>query len=114
MYEFRWPSVLEAFGAAAKAKAKVTVIYDAVPGATKPGVKNLQAITDAGIGNLVKPRIRGTIMHNKFIVLSKTESQKPSGPARPTSPSKASSGTSMWAMRSRTQPWPSSTATTGT
>jgi phosphatidylserine/phosphatidylglycerophosphate/cardiolipin synthase-like enzyme len=71
MYEFRWPSVLEAFGSAAKAKAKVTVIYDAIPGSTKPGAKNLDAINDAGIGDLVKPRSRGTIMHNKFIVLSR-------------------------------------------
>lgn len=71
VYEFRWPSVLAALGAAAKTKAKVSIIYDAIPGATKPGASNLAAINEAGIAHLVKPRVRGTIMHNKFFVLSK-------------------------------------------
>jgi phosphatidylserine/phosphatidylglycerophosphate/cardiolipin synthase-like enzyme len=71
IYEFRWPSVLEALGAAAATNAKVTVVYDAIPGANKPGAKNLLAIDAAGIGDIVKTRTKGTIMHNKFLVLSK-------------------------------------------
>lgn len=71
MYEFRWPSVLEALGAAAQTGAEVAIIYDAIPGSTKPGVRNLEAITAAGIGDIVTPRTKGTIMHNKFIVLSR-------------------------------------------
>lgn len=71
IYEFQWQPVLKALGAAAATNAKVTVIYDAIPGATKPGQHNLEAINHAGIGDLVKARTRGSIMHNKFLVLSK-------------------------------------------
>jgi phosphatidylserine/phosphatidylglycerophosphate/cardiolipin synthase-like enzyme len=70
VYEFEWPAVLEALGAAAATGAKVSVIYDAIPGARKPKAQNEQAIADAGIGDLVVPRTRGSIMHNKFFVLS--------------------------------------------
>jgi phosphatidylserine/phosphatidylglycerophosphate/cardiolipin synthase-like enzyme len=70
IYEFQWRPVLDALGAAAATNAKVTVIYDAIPGAKKPGQRNLDAINAAGIGALVKPRTRGTIMHDKFLVLS--------------------------------------------
>jgi phosphatidylserine/phosphatidylglycerophosphate/cardiolipin synthase-like enzyme len=70
IYEFQWQPVLKALGAAAATKAKVTVIYDDIPGATKPGQRNRDAIATAGIGDIVKPRTRGTIMHNKFLVLS--------------------------------------------
>jgi phosphatidylserine/phosphatidylglycerophosphate/cardiolipin synthase-like enzyme len=71
MYEFQWQPVLKALGAAAATDAKVTVIYDAIPGAKKPGKRNADAIDEAGIGDLVKARTRGSIMHNKFLVLSK-------------------------------------------
>jgi phosphatidylserine/phosphatidylglycerophosphate/cardiolipin synthase-like enzyme len=70
IYEFQWQPVLKALGAAAATGAHVTVIYDAIPGKTKPGARNLQAIEQAGIGGLVKTRVRGSIMHNKFLVLS--------------------------------------------
>lgn len=69
VYEFRWPSVLAALGASAATGATVSVIYDAIPGG--PGDGNATAIDAAGIGDLVKKRTRGTIMHNKFFVLSK-------------------------------------------
>jgi phosphatidylserine/phosphatidylglycerophosphate/cardiolipin synthase-like enzyme len=70
IYEFQWQPVLEALGAAAATKARVTVIYDAIPGKTKPRAHNEEAIAKAGIGGLVRPRLRGNIMHNKFLVLS--------------------------------------------
>jgi phosphatidylserine/phosphatidylglycerophosphate/cardiolipin synthase-like enzyme len=70
IYEFQWPAVLEALGAAAATGATVTVIYDAIPGKTKPKESNEKAIAAAGIGAVVKPRVRGSIMHNKFLVLS--------------------------------------------
>jgi phosphatidylserine/phosphatidylglycerophosphate/cardiolipin synthase-like enzyme len=70
IYEFQWPAVLEALGAAAATGAQVTVIYDAIPGKSNPKLHNEKAIGHAGIDALVKPRIRGSIMHNKFLVLS--------------------------------------------
>jgi hypothetical protein len=68
IYEFQWPAVLEALGAAAATGAKVTIIYDAIPGG--PKTSNENAIGETGTGALVKPRVRGSIMHNKFLVLS--------------------------------------------
>ena len=70
IYELRLPAVLEALGAAAATGAGVSIIYDAIPGKSKPKLANEKAIADAGIGAIVKPRIRGSIMHNKFLVLS--------------------------------------------
>ena len=71
IYEFQWPTVLDALGAAAQTGAQVSVIYDAIPGANHPKAHNEEAIDRADIEGLVKPRIRGHIMHNKFLVLSR-------------------------------------------
>jgi phosphatidylserine/phosphatidylglycerophosphate/cardiolipin synthase-like enzyme len=71
IYEFQWPPVLEALGAAAQTGAKVCVIYDAIPGESHPKERNEAAISAAHIDTLVRARTRGHIMHNKFLVLSK-------------------------------------------
>lgn len=71
VYEFNWPPVLEALGAASKRKAKVSIVYDAIKGKNGPKAKSVAAIAKAGIGGLCTPRTRGKIMHNKFFVLSK-------------------------------------------
>ena len=73
IYEFQWPSVLDAFKTAAKNKANVRIIYDAVPGATGPKAKNNAAIKTAGLGQRCIPRTKGKLMHNKFIVLLKKD-----------------------------------------
>ena len=73
VYEFNWPDVLQALGQAAHTrKAKVHVLYDAIP-TGGPRKKSLKAIADAGIGDLCTPRTKGKIMHNKFFVLSKND-----------------------------------------
>lgn len=69
IYEFQWEDVLKACGeAAAKRNVQVVIIYDAI--APKTAKKNQDAINAAGIGNLCSERTVGTIMHNKFFVLS--------------------------------------------
>jgi hypothetical protein len=70
IYELQWQPVLAALGAAAATGAHVTVVYDAIPGADNPKQRNEQAIADAGIGGIVRPRTRGNIMHNKFLALT--------------------------------------------
>lgn len=69
MYEFQWPDALNAIKAASGAGADVHVIYDAIPVSTGPLVKNLQAISSAGINQICIPRTKGKLMHNKFFVL---------------------------------------------
>lgn len=71
-YEFEWPSVLEALGAATKRKADVSVLYDGIPNKRRaPLTANEEAIAEAGIGDVCKPRLTGKIMHNKFLVLTR-------------------------------------------
>ncbi|WP_445149936.1 phospholipase D-like domain-containing protein [Baekduia sp. Peel2402] len=71
VYEFNWPSVLEALGAARDRKAKVSVVYDAISSKSGPRAKSATAIKQAGIGDICTPRTQGKIMHNKFFVLMK-------------------------------------------
>jgi phosphatidylserine/phosphatidylglycerophosphate/cardiolipin synthase-like enzyme len=72
-YEFQWPEALQALKAASDAGADVAIIYDAIPSATGPKAKNEKAIQDADIEGLCTPRTNGTIMHNKFLVLTKND-----------------------------------------
>jgi PLD-like domain len=72
VYEFNWHEILDALAAAAHArKAKVQIVYDAIPGDGHPVKHSEVAIGKAGIGDLCIPRSIGKIMHNKFFVLSK-------------------------------------------
>lgn len=70
IYEMKWPAVLEAFKAASDAVADVKIIYHAVDDETGPD--NEIKINEAGIGNLCIPRRNAKLMHNKFIVLTKS------------------------------------------
>ena len=72
IYEFQWPRVLDAFKAASK-KANVRIIYDAIGAPTGPTKKNKAAITKAGLTARCIARKKGTLMHNKFIVLLKND-----------------------------------------
>lgn len=69
IYEFEWPGTLEAVKEASGRGVHVEVVYDAIKDTTAD--ENRQAVAAAGIQNLCHERTQGTIMHNKFFVLSK-------------------------------------------
>lgn len=69
IYEFQWPAVLDAVKAVKGTGAKVSIVYDGIPGG--PKAKNEKAIDDANIKSICKARTKGKIMHNKFFVLVK-------------------------------------------
>ncbi len=73
VYEFQWGAVLEALKEVAGTGARVRIIFDAIPGEQKPRQKNIDAITDAKIKGLTIERAKGTLMHNKFFVLTKND-----------------------------------------
>ncbi|HJS37494.1 MAG TPA: phospholipase D-like domain-containing protein [Burkholderiales bacterium] len=72
IYEFQWPSVLEALRAAGNRGARVEIVYDAIRNAQRsPVAANDLAIAAAKIKSLCHPLTQGKIMHNKFLVLTK-------------------------------------------
>jgi phosphatidylserine/phosphatidylglycerophosphate/cardiolipin synthase-like enzyme len=73
VYEFQWPEALQALKSAAKVAKKVSIIFDAIPGASGPKKKNQLAIAEAKISGLCIARTRGKIMHNKFVILVKDD-----------------------------------------
>lgn len=75
IYELHWKPVMEALMAASKRGVDVKVLFDGIPG--KSAIKsNEKAIKEAGIGTICQPRTTGSIMHNKFIVLTKNGKTK--------------------------------------
>lgn len=70
-YEFQWPAALEAFVAARDRGVEVSIVFDAVDGASGPRPRNIKAIEDAGLDDVTVARTNGKLMHNKFIVLMK-------------------------------------------
>ena len=66
IYEFRRAEVLLALKAAAERGVDTQIVYDGIDDAQAP---NEQAIAANGIAALCSPRTRGSIMHNKFLVL---------------------------------------------
>ena len=70
-YEFQWPAVLEALGAANARGADVTVVFDDIDNASGPWELNQAAIKTTGIEPICIARTKGTLMHNKFLVLTK-------------------------------------------
>jgi phosphatidylserine/phosphatidylglycerophosphate/cardiolipin synthase-like enzyme len=74
IYEFQWPGVLEELKAAKDRGADVRVVYDAIPNAKKdPVKKNEAAIAAARIKGICNKFTDGTLMHNKFFVLTKKD-----------------------------------------
>jgi len=69
-YEFQWPAVLDALAAAHGRGAEVSVVFDDIGNKTGPATDNKAAITKAHLDALCIPRTHGTLMHNKFLVLS--------------------------------------------
>jgi phosphatidylserine/phosphatidylglycerophosphate/cardiolipin synthase-like enzyme len=74
-YEFQWPLVLNALHDAKARGAAVEIVFDDIDNETGPHGDNEDAISLAHIGAFCKPRSQGTLMHNKFLVL--TEKSKP-------------------------------------
>jgi phosphatidylserine/phosphatidylglycerophosphate/cardiolipin synthase-like enzyme len=73
IYEFQWPEALDALRAAKGRGAKLKIVFDAIPGDTHPKEKNLAAIATAKLKQVSIPKTKGTIMHNKFLVLSRKD-----------------------------------------
>ncbi|RYG98593.1 MAG: hypothetical protein EON58_06660 [Alphaproteobacteria bacterium] len=70
IYEFQRPEALAALKAARRRKAKVKVVFDELGKKNGPTQKNLDAIAAAKLTRECSGKTRGTIMHNKFLVLS--------------------------------------------
>jgi len=70
-YEFQWPAVLNALAAAHARGAGVSIVFDAIASTGGPEKKNRAAIAEATLDALCIPRTHGTLMHNKFLVLSR-------------------------------------------
>lgn len=70
VYEFQWPEVANALKESSNSGTHVRVIYDAIPSETGPKEDNETVINGAEIGDLCIPRTQGTLMHNKFFVLT--------------------------------------------
>jgi phosphatidylserine/phosphatidylglycerophosphate/cardiolipin synthase-like enzyme len=71
IYEFQWPDAIEVFAQAARNKAKVQIIYDGIVGDSKPKKQNEKAIVAAKVKGICIAKTEGTLMHNKFVVLTK-------------------------------------------
>ena len=71
-YEFQWAGVLDELKKAKGRGVAVTIVYDDIASGG-PHTENEKAIDKAHIRTLTKPRKAGTLMHNKFLVLTKNE-----------------------------------------
>jgi phosphatidylserine/phosphatidylglycerophosphate/cardiolipin synthase-like enzyme len=69
-YEFQWPAVLHELRAAKNRGVDIDVVFDDIDNQTGPHTKNEEAITAARIKSITTPRDNGTLMHNKFLVLT--------------------------------------------
>jgi phosphatidylserine/phosphatidylglycerophosphate/cardiolipin synthase-like enzyme len=72
-YEFQWPTVLDELKAAKDRGVDVRIVFDDIDNASGPHKSNEAAIKAAKIKSLCKPRTNGTLMHNKFLVLTKNK-----------------------------------------
>ena len=71
IYEMGWPAVLEALKTAHQRGARVKIVYHAKDDET--GATNERQIDAAHIRGLCSPRVNATLMHNKFLVLSRND-----------------------------------------
>jgi HKD family nuclease len=70
-YEFQWPTVLDELHEAKQRGADVEIVFDDIDNKSGPHAKNEAAIKEAKIKTLCIARTNGTLMHNKFLVLTK-------------------------------------------
>lgn len=71
IYEFQRVEALSALREARKRTKSIRILYDGIPKKDGPQAKNLDAITGAKLVGVCRPKTVGTIMHNKFLVLSR-------------------------------------------
>jgi len=69
-YEFQWPTVLNELRAAKDRGVDVNVVFDDIDNETGPHGDNEDAIKEAKLKSVTTPRTNGTLMHNKFLVLT--------------------------------------------
>jgi phosphatidylserine/phosphatidylglycerophosphate/cardiolipin synthase-like enzyme len=69
-YEFQWPTVLDELRAAKLRGVDVHVVFDDIDNETGPHGDNEDAIARSQLQSVTKPRTKGTLMHNKFLVLT--------------------------------------------
>jgi phosphatidylserine/phosphatidylglycerophosphate/cardiolipin synthase-like enzyme len=70
-YEFQSPVVLDELRKAKGRGVDVSIVFDDIDNTTGPHKLNEDAIAAAKIKTITKPRQNGTLMHNKFLVLTK-------------------------------------------
>jgi phosphatidylserine/phosphatidylglycerophosphate/cardiolipin synthase-like enzyme len=70
-YEFQWPTVLNELRQARGRGVDVDVVFDDIDNATGPHGANEDAIASSKLKSVTTPRANGTLMHNKFLVLTK-------------------------------------------
>jgi phosphatidylserine/phosphatidylglycerophosphate/cardiolipin synthase-like enzyme len=75
-YEFQWLTVLNELRAAKNRGVDIDVAFDDINNDSGPHTKNETAITSARIKSITTPRANGTLMHNKFLVLTENETPK--------------------------------------
>jgi phosphatidylserine/phosphatidylglycerophosphate/cardiolipin synthase-like enzyme len=75
-YEFQWPIVLKALREAKERGASVEIVFDDIDDENGPHGDNEDAIKLAQIKSLCTPRSNGTLMHNKFLVLTENSKAK--------------------------------------
>jgi phosphatidylserine/phosphatidylglycerophosphate/cardiolipin synthase-like enzyme len=80
VYEFQWPAALAAVKQARDRGAEVRILFDDIGAGKKnssgPSKKNRVAVAQAKIKPLCKGITNGTIMHNKFFILSQNGEPK--------------------------------------
>ena len=72
-YEFQWPAVLNELRAAKNRGAHVDVVFDDIDNSSGPHKANEAAISACKVKGITTPRTNGTLMHNKFLVLTKND-----------------------------------------
>jgi len=72
-YEFQWATVLDELRAAKRRGVDVDVVFDDIVNKTGPRRKNEKAIATSKIKSITTPRGNGTLMHNKFLVLTEDD-----------------------------------------
>jgi phosphatidylserine/phosphatidylglycerophosphate/cardiolipin synthase-like enzyme len=73
IYEFRREEVLSALRAAGARGVETHIVYDGIPKKDGAREANEKAIAAQRIKGLCEPRTVGTLMHNKFLVLSRND-----------------------------------------
>ena len=82
VYEFQWPTVLDAVRRAHRRGARVRILYDDIEAFDSDGKpkgpfqRNRDAIKAAKIKSLCRGRANGRLMHDKFFVLSQNGQPK--------------------------------------